>query len=374
MSTHRMVRPPPLHLRFDNRYSHPALRRTELRCPTLSCPPVFSRIYTLSWRVPVILVSSLNILRYLNSAQISAFSDFHVDKHLDFSELAILSYVTAIIYITLCTVELFGSVVNLLPRRLHLIETYTRLVDISAILVAVAGLTHSGTYLVYKDELIGECVRSSVHDEGLLRSTFRLNPWPTSNNNRAVDCTSAYAADILTHLLAFPIYFLLPMILQLIIAHTYYRQSTDPLHKSNLCHQYQHPNSHTATHPPRLPSSSSSNATQVGWLHFPSQSPFARLRAILPWNRHTFFGYQRLLTEPHTQRQHDHISLHKLQSVPSLHPIKEAPEDPSPVSSEAGLTPGPPSFGGGHGYNLHNGHLSAFTIGSLDTGMEDDVF
>ncbi|KAF7439832.1 hypothetical protein PC9H_000169 [Pleurotus ostreatus] len=396
MSTHRMVRPPPLHLRFDNRYSHPALRRTEPRCPTLTCTPTFSRIYTFSWRAPVILVSSLNVLRYLNSyvfipnpqasmhavdrisfilhLLVPAFNDFHVDKHLGFSELAILSYVTTIIYITLCTVELFGSVVNLLPRRLHLIETYTRLVDISAILVAVAGLTYSGTYLVYKDELISECVHSSIHDEGLLRSTFRLNPWPTSNDSGAVDCTSAYSADTLTHLLALPISFLLPMILQLIVAHTYYRQSTDPLHKSNLCHQYQHPNSHTATHPPRLPSSSSSNATQVGWLHFPSQSPFARLRAMLPWHRRTFFGYQRLSTEPHTQRQHDHISLHKLQSVPSLHPIKEAPEVPSPVSPEAGLTPGPPSFGGGHGYNLHNGHLSAFTIGSLDTGMEDDAF
>ncbi|KDQ32631.1 hypothetical protein PLEOSDRAFT_1095181, partial [Pleurotus ostreatus PC15] len=114
MSTHRMVRPPPLHLRFDNRYSHPALRRTEPRCPTLTCTPTFSRVYTFSWRAPVILVSSLNVLRYLNS-YISAFNDFHVDKHLGFSELAILSYVTAIIYITLCTVELFGSVVNLVP-------------------------------------------------------------------------------------------------------------------------------------------------------------------------------------------------------------------------------------------------------------------
>ncbi|KAL4269348.1 hypothetical protein AB1N83_001887 [Pleurotus pulmonarius] len=389
MSIHRMVRPPPLHLRFDNRYSHPGVRRTEPRCPTLSCTPLFSRIYTLSWRAPVILVSALNVLRYLNS-YISAFNDFHVDKHLDFSELAILSYVTAIIYITLCTVELFGSVVNVLPRRLHLIETYTRLVDVSAVLVAVAGLTYSGTYLVYKDELVSECIHLNIHDEGLIRSTFRLNPWPTStaNNNGAADCTSAYSADILPHLLAFPISYLLPTLLQLIIAHTYYRQSTDPRHNSNLCHQYQHPNSHTATHPQRPsqpPSSSSSSSsashapTRAGWLHFPRQSPFARLRALLPWR--TSPAYQRLpSTEPHTNtkrpRDRDHTSLHKLQSVPALHPIKEAPEAPSPVSPVspgAGLTPGPPSYGGGgHGYNLHNGHLSAFTIGSLDTGMEGD--
>ncbi|KAF4579660.1 hypothetical protein EYR40_000163 [Pleurotus pulmonarius] len=274
--------------------------------PLIASPHDSSIIsHLLAQSVPVLLrhPSTYDLTRKCNCPkQISAFNDFHVDKHLDFSELAILSYVTAIIYITLCTVELFGSVVNVLPRRLHLIETYTRLVDISAVLVAVAGLTYSGTYLVYKDELVSECAHLNTHDEGLIRSTFRLNPWPTS----------------------------------------------------------------TANH-------------NGGWLHFARQSPFARLRALLPWR--TSPKYQRLpSTEPHTNtkrpRDRDHTSLHKLQSVPSLHPIKEAPEAPSPVSPVspgAGLTPGPPSYGGaGHGYNLHNGHLSAFTIGSLDTGMEDD--
>lgn len=55
----------------------------------------------------------------------------------DFAELAILSYVTAIIYITLCTVDLFGSVVNILPVRLpnHSDSLQRAKIDISVVCI-----------------------------------------------------------------------------------------------------------------------------------------------------------------------------------------------------------------------------------------------
>ncbi|KAJ8487865.1 hypothetical protein ONZ45_g14168 [Pleurotus djamor] len=189
-----MVRPPPLQLQVDN------------------------------WRSPDI-VAVLNVFRYLNCTR-NAFIDFEVDKSFNVSELAILSFVTGIIAITLAIVELFGVVANIVPRRLHLIEAYTRLVYVSAVLIAISGLIQSSSYIVYKRELLGECQQIPSHG-GPLRSTFlNWSPIIGTTKTASQSCSSSYEASTLPVILSFPFAYLLPMIIQLVIVHTYYNQNS----------------------------------------------------------------------------------------------------------------------------------------------------
>ncbi|THU85834.1 hypothetical protein K435DRAFT_970546 [Dendrothele bispora CBS 962.96] len=231
-----VVRPPPLQLRDDNtRYG----RRLVKSRPSSDSPSVFSRLYDSSWRTLVIIVATINAIRYLCSVLVMS----ELWKELDIDEASLRSRKLRGIILALGTmyfftgmIEIFGGV-SAITRRLKSIRLYTHLTAISAILVTSAGILVAVTHFTFADEIIKHCMSQAKTNNDGIKLIFRSTISAETQSAIESECLDKWSVQSSTQILGVFLFYLFPSTIYTIVVYTYYRQCIDPLHAASLYSQ-----------------------------------------------------------------------------------------------------------------------------------------
>ncbi|KAJ3488174.1 hypothetical protein NLJ89_g11640 [Agrocybe chaxingu] len=176
-----MIRPPPLTLKYDNRFPLP----TKTASPPKSKGFV-GQLYKASWKNPIIAIAGLNALRWAYAAYNSVY-DAIVDDAEGAHNLAKVSITLSVIYVVAFFIELYGvvgvSIETLsLQQRLSFIRAYLYLTFLASLLVTSASVLSGVSYFVFAEELMWECLSLSTEGHGYEKSLFVRFIYATSDS------------------------------------------------------------------------------------------------------------------------------------------------------------------------------------------------
>jgi hypothetical protein len=231
-----MIRPPPLQLKYDNRFPVP------LKTPSKSKSASFaSQLYKANWKNTIIAVAGLNGLRYA-FAVYNAIVDATIDKQEVFDDLFKVSLALAVIYLFAFFIEVYG-IISVSLQRLSLIRGYLYMTLVCSALVTFSGIIQGIAYFAFAEDIVKECASLAKEGRGYEKSMFRSRPWPNTvvPLNKATaqkHCTYAWVHQSWSQVASVFLFFLVPAVVYYLLVYTYYRQTTDPNHPANLQHTH----------------------------------------------------------------------------------------------------------------------------------------
>jgi hypothetical protein len=230
-----MIRPPPLQLKFDNRFPEPL--RTPICQPSKSKASFVAQLYKASWKNPVIALAGLNGLRYAFSCY-NAFGDVIVDEEEGAIHLFSVSLALCAIYVITFFIQIYG-IIGVSLQRLSLVRVYLYLTLFDLLLVTTAVVLKAVTYFTLGDELIHECITLAMEGRGWQKSLFRHHPWPGTvvpypAKLAEQQCLFAWHQHSWNHIAAVLLFHLIPAMVYYLIVHTYYKQTVNPTHTACL--------------------------------------------------------------------------------------------------------------------------------------------
>jgi hypothetical protein len=244
-----MIRPPPLYLKYDNRFPTPLKTPSK---PKASSSFV-SQLYKANWKNAIIAVAGLNGFRYA-FATYNAIADATIDDEGDFDDLYKVSLALAVIYLLAFFIEVYG-VVSVGLQRLRLVRGYLYLTLISSLLVTCAGVLQGVSYFMFAEDVVMQCAGLAMQGRGYEKSLFRSRPWPNSifrlqRIQAQKHCTYAWVHQSWAQVASVFLFFLLPSVIYALLVYTYYRQTVDPKHGANLQHNHSpRPRGHATRRP-----------------------------------------------------------------------------------------------------------------------------
>jgi len=229
-----MIRPPPLQLKYDNRFPLPMKTPSKPKSSSF-----FSQLYKANWKNGIIAVAGLNGFRYA-FATYNALADAATDEEEFFYNLYKVSLALAVIYLFSFFIEVYG-VVSVGLQRLRLVRAYLYLTCLSSLLVTAAGILQGVTYFMLAEDIVMECAALATQGRGYEKSLFRSRPWPNSifrlrEAQAQKHCTYAWVHQSWSQVASVFLFFLLPSVIYALLVYTYYRQTVDPKHTANLQH------------------------------------------------------------------------------------------------------------------------------------------
>jgi hypothetical protein len=230
-----MIRPPPLQLKFDNRFPDPI--RTPSCQLSKSKPSFVAQLYKASWKNAIIALAGLNGLRYAFSCY-NAFGDTIVDEEEGAVHLFSVSLALCAIYVVTFFIQIYG-IIGVSLQRLSLVRVYLYLTLFALLLVTTAAVLKTVTYFTLGDELILECVTLAIEGRGWHKSSFRGHPWPVTvvpypEKLAEKQCLFAWHQHSWNHIAAVLLFHLIPAMIYYLLVHTYYKQTIDPTHAACL--------------------------------------------------------------------------------------------------------------------------------------------
>ncbi|KAJ3764489.1 hypothetical protein EV360DRAFT_65491 [Lentinula raphanica] len=347
----RRIPPPPLHLDDDNT----RFGRQLLQARVVEKDSFFAQVYETDWKKLIIIVASINLIRYLFSAFLIAFSFKELeqidDAYHSRKRTAIFATV-GMMYVSTSIVEVFGI------RRLRLIRIYVHLAFGSALAVTGTGVLVAFAYFEFAEDVVKQCV--SIADTGkivvklLYRDTDKLSVPSFGPEEIQRKCFNAWSSEASSQILYVFAFYFLPSAFTCLLVYTYYRQCTDPYHPATMCSQMA---ANSGRHPyTRVPAAD-------GYVS-PYFSPLY-LNVVVPHQRSTgaHSGNGRALSDSRSSaglntRRRSALSVNSNSGRRSARRARvnwfSKPRAYSRVSlnssslSASGMTPGPPSFNGGH--------------------------
>ena len=231
-----MIRPPPLQLKYDNRFPMPMKTPRKLRSPSFA-----EQLYKANWKNAIIAVAGLNGLRYA-FATYNAIVDASVDDQETFEGLFKVSLALAVIYAFAFFIEVYG-IASVSLQRLGLIRVYLYLTLVCSFLVTVSGVTQGVAYFAFAREIVQECTSLAMQGRGYEKSMFRSRPWPNTVSRLGKvtaqkHCTYAWVHQSWSQIACVFLFFLVPAVVYYLLVFTYYRQTTDLNHPANLQHTH----------------------------------------------------------------------------------------------------------------------------------------
>jgi len=228
-----MIRPPPLKLKYDNRFPLPL--------PSARKPKVqesfFQVLYKANWRNVVITIAGLNALRFA-FATYNAFQDARVDKFEHQPRLVLVSVALCVMYALCCCIEIFGAI-GISLRRLPLVRAFVFVEFVSALFATVASVLGAASFFLNAEALMYECVALAVTGQSDAKSQFRGRPWPTPMyplglRQAQKNCIAAWTQESWTQVINVFLFGFVPALVWYLMAYTYYRQTVDPGHGACL--------------------------------------------------------------------------------------------------------------------------------------------
>ncbi|KAJ3999035.1 hypothetical protein F5050DRAFT_1805371 [Lentinula boryana] len=357
MVASRRLPPPPLHLEDDNtRYG-----RQLLEARVVEKDSFFAQVYETDWRKLMIIVASINLIRYLFSALLIGFSFKEleqIDDALHSRKRTAIFATVGLMYVSAGLVEIFG-IVSTMMRRLRLIRIYVHLAFGSALAVTGTGVLVAFAYFEFAEDVVKQCV--SIANTGKIvvkllyqRNTDKLSNPSFSSEEAQRQCFNAWSSESSSQILYVFTFYFLPSAFTCLLVYTYYRQCTDPYHPATMCSQMA---AESGRHPyVRVPAAD-------GYVS-PYFSPLY-LNVVVPQQRSTGAnsGNGRAVADSrssagYTNRRRSAVATNSTSGRRSARKARvnwfSKPRNYSKVSlnsstlSASGLTPGPPSFNGGH--------------------------
>ncbi|KAJ3722736.1 hypothetical protein DFJ43DRAFT_1158365 [Lentinula guzmanii] len=369
MVASRRIPPPPLHLEGNiNLFStfHLIVLRavcssygvyqSVLEARVVEKDSFFAQVYETDWRKLMIIVASINLIRYLFSALLIGFSFKEleqIDDALHSRKRTAIFATVGLMYVSAGLVEIFGI------RRLRLIRIYVHLAFGSALAVTGTGVLVAFAYFEFAEDVVKQCV--SIANTGKIvvkllyqRNTDKLSDPSFSSEEAQRQCFNAWSSESSSQILYVFTFYFLPSAFTCLLVYTYYRQCTDPYHPATMCSQMA---AGSGRHPyVRVPAAD-------GYVS-PYFSPLY-LNVVVPQQRSTGAnsGNGRAIADSrssagYTNRRRSAVATNSTSGRRSARRARvnwfSKPRNYSKVSlnsstlSASGLTPGPPSFNGGH--------------------------
>ncbi|KAJ3982954.1 hypothetical protein F5890DRAFT_1526466 [Lentinula detonsa] len=357
MVASRRIPPPPLHLEDDNtRYG-----RQLLEARVVEKDSFFAQVYETDWRKLMIIVASINLIRYLFSALLIGFSFKEleqIDDALHSRKRTAIFATVGLMYVSAGLVEIFG-IVSTMMRRLRLIRIYVHLAFGSALAVTGTGVLVAFAYFEFAEDVVKQCV--SIANTGKIvvkllyqRNSDKLSDPSFSSEEAQRQCFNAWSSESSSQILYVFTFYFLPSAFTCLLVYTYYRQCTDPYHPATMCSQMA---AGSGRHPyVRVPAAD-------GYVS-PYFSPLY-LNVVVPQQRSTGAnsGNGRAIADSrssagYANRRRSAVATNSTSGRRSARRARvnwfSKPRNYSKVSlnsstlSASGLTPGPPSFNGGH--------------------------
>ncbi|KAF8801211.1 hypothetical protein BYT27DRAFT_7198534 [Phlegmacium glaucopus] len=252
-----MLRPPPLHLKFDNRFPNPVKSPKPVKSKT----SFVSQLYKANWKNPIIAVAGLNALRFA-FAYYNAFQDAAVDEMEEVDNLFMVSIALGAMYTIASVIEIYG-VVSVSMQRLSVIRVYVYLALLATILIIGAGVLNGVSYFTFAEELLWECVSLATDGRGYQKSLFRGQHWPASVFPLTVrdarrQCVYAWVHQSWSQVSSVFLFSVFPAVISYALVYAYYQQATNPNHSACLIN-----NDERRQH--RSGSSGRLEASQVGY-------------------------------------------------------------------------------------------------------------
>ncbi|KAJ3800972.1 hypothetical protein GGU11DRAFT_771096 [Lentinula aff. detonsa] len=357
MVASRRIPPPPLHLEDDNtRYG-----RQLLEARVVEKDSFFAQVYETDWRKLMIIVASINLIRYLFSALLIGFSFKEleqIDDALHSRKRTAIFATVGLMYVSAGLVEIFG-IVSTMMRRLRLIRIYVHLAFGSALAVTGTGVLVAFAYFEFAEDVVKQCV--SIANTGKIvvkllyqRNTDKLSDPSFSSEEAQRQCFNAWSSESSSQILYVFTFYFLPSAFTCLLVYTYYRQCTDPYHPATMCSQMA---AESGRHPyVRVPAADGYVSPYVSPLY---------LNVVVPQQRSTGAnsGNGRAIADSrssagYTNRRRSAVATNSTSGRRSARRARvnwfSKPRNYSKASlnsstlSASGLTPGPPSFNGGH--------------------------
>lgn len=359
-----MNRPPPLQLALDNMLPNFGIRPHK---------PFFVKVYEVNWRPVVIALTTINTLRFALLAS-NSFHDQVVDLEEHVPNLARISFTLGVMYFSTCLMEAFGLFSSLFPRPC-LVRFYTLFSFLSLVVVTSARTISAVGYFVFADDTVAECVSLASSGRMDNRSLFRSDAWHRSYNvpipagEAQSQCLLTWNSESVSEILSVIFFSLVPSTICFLVAWTWGRQVRDPLHRAYLG------NSRSCTSCCCCYGGTSHGHGGRSAIRMEEHSPLyhSQSRGNTPGTAHSHHATTHARVRPHI-RQH---SVRAGRPVPAPHHVRRGAPPPlalavpemaqqvrlpvsvtenfqtmSPLDLESpspyGVTPGPPSFAGGH--------------------------
>lgn len=229
-----MIRPPPLQLKYDNRFPMPMKTPSKQKSASFA-----AQLYKANWKNAIIAIAGLNGLRYA-FATYNAIVDAAIDDEEAFDNLFKVSIALAVIYVLAFFIEVYG-IISVVAQRLSLIRGYLYLTFLASLLVTAAGTLRGVSYFLFAEEIVFECASLAMQGRGYEKSLFRSRPWPNSifrlrKLEARKHCTFAWIHQSWTQVASVFIFALIPAVIYYLLVYTYYCQTTDANHPANLQH------------------------------------------------------------------------------------------------------------------------------------------
>lgn len=242
-----MIRPPPLQLKYDNRFPMPMKTPSKQKSASFA-----AQLYKANWKNAIIAIAGLNGLRYA-FATYNAIVDAAIDDEEAFDNLFKVSIALAVIYVLAFFIEVYG-IISVVAQRLSLIRGYLYLTFLTSLLVIAAGTLRGVSYFLFAEEIVFECASLAMQGRGYEKSLFRSRPWPNSifrlrKLEARKHCAFAWIHQSWTQVASVFIFALIPAVIYYLLVYTYYCQTTDANHPANL--QHNAPSSSRPTRPSR---------------------------------------------------------------------------------------------------------------------------
>ncbi|KAJ2923631.1 hypothetical protein H1R20_g13465, partial [Candolleomyces eurysporus] len=161
-----MIRPPPLKLKYDNRFPLPI---PSARKPKAK-ESFFQVLYKANWRNIVMAVAGLNAIRFA-FATYNAYEDALVDDFEHQPRLVTVSLALCVMYALCCVIEIFG-VIGISLQRLSIVRAYVFFEFGAALMVTVAGVLKAASFFLNAEDLMYECVALALTGQSSAKSQF----------------------------------------------------------------------------------------------------------------------------------------------------------------------------------------------------------
>ncbi|KIK68392.1 hypothetical protein GYMLUDRAFT_256126 [Collybiopsis luxurians FD-317 M1] len=233
--------PPPLHLEDDNtRYG-----RHLLQSRVVERDSFFAQVYETDWRKLIIIVASINLIRYFFSALLVAFSFSEweqLDELLHSRKRTAMFATVGLMYAGASLTEVFG-IVSLVLRRLRLIRIYVHLAFASALVVTGTGILVAFAYFEFAEDVVNQCISIANTGKIVVKLLYQRNLPKGPNHaiftadDAQMQCYNAWASESSSQILYVFAFYFLPSAFVCLLVYTYYRQCIDPYHPATLCAQ-----------------------------------------------------------------------------------------------------------------------------------------
>ncbi|KAJ3854371.1 hypothetical protein EV368DRAFT_80662 [Lentinula lateritia] len=215
----------------------------ETDCRKLIIIGVVPSFLVMDSRLRFISVASINLIRYFFSALLIAFSFNEleqVDNALHSRKRTAIFATVGLMYVSTGLVEIFG-IISTVMRRLRLIRIYVHLAFGSALTVTVTGVLVAFAYFEFAEDVVSQCVSIANKGKIVVKLLYRnadtlVNP-AFSPEDAQRQCFNAWSSESSSQILYVFTFYFLPSATTSLLVYAYYRQCTDPYHPATMCSQ-----------------------------------------------------------------------------------------------------------------------------------------